>query len=106
MTEEGKKYLSDIFKLIEQFIVDTSDYNDYLSDIKTQSAVERQLGIIGEAVNKFDKQFPEDRLKNTKKIIGLRNRLIHGYDTIDPSIIWAIIKKHLQPLKSEIRSIL
>lgn len=109
MTEEGKKYLSDILssiELIEQFIVDTSDYNDYLSDIKTQSAVERQLGIIGEAVNKFDKHFPEDRLKNTKKIIGLRNRLIHGYDTIDPSIIWAVIKKHLQPLKSEIRSIL
>lgn len=109
MTEEGRKYLSDILsaiELIEQFIVSTSGYNDYISDMKTQSAVERQLGIIGEAVNKFDKHFPENRLQNTKKIVGFRNRLIHGYDTIDPSIIWAIIKKHLHPLKSEILSIL
>jgi uncharacterized protein with HEPN domain len=34
--------------------------------------------------------------------VGFRNRLIHAYDTVDPSIIWAIIKKHLDPLKKEI----
>ena len=52
MTEAGKKYLSDILlaiSLIEQFTTDTSSFNDYLKDIKTQSATERQLGIIGEA---------------------------------------------------------
>jgi len=39
---------------------------------------------------------------NARKIVGFRNRLIYAYDAIDPSIIWAIIKKHLYPLKKEI----
>jgi len=104
MTEQGKKYLSDILRaieLIDQFSVSVNNYNDYLSDYKTQSAVERQLGIIGEAVNKFDKLFPDSPIENARQIVGFRNRLIHAYDAIDSSIVWAIIKKHLSPLKTE-----
>ena len=79
-----------------------SNYNDYIQDFKTQSAVERQLGIIGEAVNKFDKLFPGKTLNNARKIVGLRNRLIHAYDSVDSSMIWAIIKRHLNPLLVEV----
>lgn len=107
MTDQGNKYLSDILQainLIESFTSGISDYNDYVSDLKTQSAVERQLGIIGEAVNRFEKFFPETNLINARKISGFQNRLIHAYDSIDPSIIWAIIRNHLGPLKSEILS--
>ena len=105
MTDQGNKYLADILQaiaLIESFTSESSDYDEYISDLKTQSAVERQLGIIGEAVNKFEKLFPDSTLINAKKIVGFRNRLIHAYDTVDPSIIWAIIKRHLDPLKKEI----
>ena len=105
MTEQGKKYLSDILRaieLIEQFTSTTANYNDYSLDLKTQSAVERQLGIIGEAVNKFDKLLPELTLENARKIVGFRNRLIHTYDAVDSSMIWAILKRHLSPLKTEI----
>ena len=62
MTEKGIKYLSDIHTaliLIEEFTKSTTDFNDYCLDLKTQSAVERQLGIIGEAVNKFDQLHSE-----------------------------------------------
>jgi len=105
MTEKGKKYLSDILRAIElihDFTNSISDFNDYTSDLKTQSAVERQLGIIGEAVNKLDKLFPNSTLENARKIVGFRNRLIHAYDAVDPSMIWVIIKKHLAPLQSEV----
>lgn len=105
MTEQGKKYLSDILhsiELIEGFLSSISDYSEYTEDLKTQSAVERQLGIIGEAVNKFDKLFPDSTLENARKIIGFRNRLIHAYDAVDPSMIWAIVRKHLTPLKIEV----
>ena len=105
MTEQAKKYLSDIFRaieLIEQFTKTTCNYNDYTADLKTQSAVERQLGIIGEAVNKFDMLCPDFTLENARKIIGFRNRLIHTYDAVDSSMIWAIIRKYLPPLKKEI----
>ncbi|MCJ7820879.1 MAG: DUF86 domain-containing protein, partial [Bacteroidales bacterium] len=95
----------DIFQaieLIESFISGITDFDNYLSDLKTQSAVERQLGIIGEAVNKFEKLFPDATLSNARKITGFRNRLIHAYDAVDPSIVWAIIRNHLRPLKNEV----
>ena len=105
MTEKAKKYLSDILLAIdkiEEFLKDIESFEKYSTDYKTQSAVERQLGIIGEAVNKFSKLVPEEPLNNAKQIVGLRNRLIHTYDAIDNTIIWAIIKKHLEPLKIEV----
>jgi len=105
MTDQEKKYLSDILQaiaLIEAFMSEIKDFDNYINDLKTQSAVERQLGIIGEAVNRFDKLNPENILNNTREIIGFRNRLIHAYNGIDQTIIWVIIKKHLNPLKEEI----
>lgn len=105
MTDQAKKYLSDIIKacdLIESFIFEIENFDSYSNDAKTQSAVERQLGIIGEAVNKFNKLVTEDdRLTNDGKIIGFRNRLIHAYDAVDNAIVWAIVKRHLHELKSE-----
>jgi uncharacterized protein with HEPN domain len=70
--------------------------------LKTQSAVERQLGIIGEAVNKFDLIHPDLSLEKSRKIVGFRNRLIHAYDAVDTSMIWVIIKRYLTSLKEEI----
>ena len=58
MMDKSRKYLSDILiaiDLIEDFILDISDFNVFEKDLKTQSAVERQLAIIGEALNKFKK---------------------------------------------------
>lgn len=106
MQEKALKYLSDILQaieLIEDFTQSVLSFDEYVKDIKTQSAVERQLGIIGEAVNKFDMLEPEDSLVNARKIVGFRNRLIHAYDAIDPSMIWAILKNHLTPLKEEVK---
>ncbi len=105
MTEQGLKYLSDIshaIKLIEEFTSSITNYNSFLEDIKTRSAVERQLSIIGEAINKYDLLNLEEKIDNSRKMVGFRNRLIHAYDSIDPTIIWAIIKNHLPLLKKEI----
>lgn len=104
MMEKGLKYLSDIIQsveLIDDFMKSITSYADYVSDLKTQSAVERQLGIIGEAVNKFDLLHPEESLENARKIVGSRNRLIHAYDAVDSSMVWAIVKRHLSPLNDE-----
>lgn len=109
MTEKGLKYLDDIVRaieLIEDFTRTISSFSEYVKDLKTQSAVERQLGIIGEAVNKFDLIHPELSLKNARKIVGFRNRIIHAYDAVDSSMIWAIIKKQLEPLNQEIRGLI
>jgi uncharacterized protein with HEPN domain len=36
--------------------------------------------------------------------VGIRNRLIHGYDTVDFDILWAIVNKDLPPLIEQIRA--
>ena len=72
MTEKGLKYLSDISQsigLIDDFMKSITSYADYVNDLKTQSAVERQLGIIGEAVNKFDLLHPKRVLKIPVKLL-------------------------------------
>jgi uncharacterized protein with HEPN domain len=108
MTEKSKKYLSDILMaidLIEKFTVDIKDFNIYQSDLKTQSAVERQLAVIGEALNQLKKTKPDLEIKNDKQIIGFRNRLVHAYDSIDNSIVWTILNRHLKKLKEEIQAL-
>jgi len=105
MKLQNNKYLDDILyaiESIEEFMTDISSFADYSNDKKTRSAVERQLGIIGEAANKFDKLNPNEPLGNIAQIIGLRNRIIHAYDSVNDAVIWAIIQKHLPNLKLEI----
>lgn len=109
MTEKRLKYLSDIIhaiELIEEFTSSISTYLDYESDLKTQSAVERQLAIIGEAVNKLEILHPDIQLQNSRKIIGLRNRLVHAYDSIDPTMVWVILALHIVPLKKEVSDLM
>lgn len=105
MTEKSKKYLSDILiaiDLIHDFVGEIDSFYDYEQDRKTQSAVERQLVIIGEALNHFRKLEPQIKIENDKQIIDFRNRLVHAYDSLDNSIIWAILKLHLKPLQKEV----
>ncbi|NOR73829.1 MAG: DUF86 domain-containing protein [Draconibacterium sp.] len=106
MTVQSKKYLDDILfaiESIEEFVEDINSFIDYKKDKKTRSAVERQIGIIGEASNKYDKINADETLENITQIIGLRNRIIHAYDSIDDAVIWAITKKHLPLLKKEVQ---
>ena len=105
MTDKAKKYLSDIVQaiaLIEEFMEEINEFEDYQADLKTKSAVERQLAIVGEAVNKFRNIEEDYELTHTRQIVDFRNRIIHAYDNLDDSIIWAIIKTHLPVLKDEV----
>jgi uncharacterized protein with HEPN domain len=107
MSPEALKYLFDIDRSIS-FIEDFTEgfsFADYQNDFKTKSAVERQLGIIGEAVNKYGKLNAVE-LKNSKQIVAFRNRIIHAYDSIDDTIIWAIVRNHLPLLKQEVKTFL
>jgi uncharacterized protein with HEPN domain len=109
MTGKEKKFLFDIaysIELIENFTSGIKSFVEYTKDLKTKGAVERHLGIIGEAVNKFLKESKTNDLKNALQIISLRNRLIHSYDNVDDSIIWSILTRHLKPLKDEINKML
>jgi len=50
----------------------------------------------------FRKEAQEVVLSNTRQIVDFRNRLIHSYNNVDDTIVWAILKRHIPILKEEI----
>ena len=56
------------------------------------AAVERKFEILGEALNfaSVEKEDLELEIPDLPKIIGLRNRIIHGYDSVDHKMLWTI----------------
>lgn len=90
---------------IYEFLGERRDFIAYKSDLKTKKAVERNIEIIGEAMNrilKVDKDFP---IPNAKNIIGTRNRIIHSYDNISDDVIWTIVIRELPILKTQINKL-
>jgi uncharacterized protein with HEPN domain len=110
MDIDVKTWLFDILNAIneiEGFFSDVpKDFFVYQSDLKTKRAVERNIEIIGEAMNRVVNHDPTLTLSNSRKIVDTRNRIIHGYDTVSDDIIWGIVVKHLPVLKGEIEKLL
>jgi len=78
------------------------DYNGFLADEMRQAALERKFEILGEALSRAEQSDPElaDRLPELRRIIGMRNRIIHGYDAVDEEILWDAVQFKI-PLLSE-----
>ena len=100
--------LYDILNSIEEiesfFNGGTMEFSNYKNDIKTKRAVERNIEIIGEAVNRILKENPNFQIENARNIIGTRNKIIHSYDNISDEMIWSIVINNLPKLKIEIKS--
>ena len=107
MEIEIASWLSDIKQAINEineFLPDRKEFLAFQKDTKTKRAIERNIEIIGEAVNRIvtrDSSFV-DRISNAKSIIGLRNQVIHAYDSISDENIWSILTNHLPKLKTEV----
>jgi uncharacterized protein with HEPN domain len=105
MQLEIKKYLFDIktsIDSINDYLGDCRDFNAYKTNKLLKRAIERELEIIGEAAGrilKINSSFP---IEDARKIVDLRNWVIHGYDIIDDVIIWGIISKQLPTLKNQV----
>ena len=69
-------------------------------------ALVRLMEIIGEAAGKVSREITE---KNSQipwlEIVGLRNRLIHGYDEVDFDILWEIVTGDLPVLLPELEKL-
>ena len=101
MSRDWLLFVQDIIEAIETIQNYTLNMNksDFLKDNKTQDAVIRNLEIIGEAA----RSIPEEYKKNTpsiewRKIIALRNILIHEYFGVSREILWDIIDNKLSDL--------
>ncbi|MBY0244891.1 MAG: DUF86 domain-containing protein [Sphingobacteriaceae bacterium] len=84
------------------------DFSKYKTNLMLKRAVERNLEIIGEAVNRIitrDDLFIS-KISYAKSIIGLRNQVIHAYDNISDENIWSILINHLPKLHVEINNLI
>ncbi len=109
MGKEVQPWLEDIKQAIdeiESFLPETTEFLEFKKDLKTRKAIERNIGIIGEAVNRVLNVNPEINITKARKIVDTRNRIIHGYDVISEEIIWAIVSRDLKILKQEIINLL
>lgn len=84
------------------------DFAAYERDTMVRDAVERRLGIIGKALSRAADIDPDlvDRVPEFRRIVGLRNRVIHGYDAVDDTIIWDVIQNKLPLLQARVEALL
>lgn len=80
----------------------------YTSDELRKSAVERQLEIIGEALNKLRRADPQTaaRVPDLVRIIGLRNVLAHGYAVVDDAVVWTAASRRVPTLLTVVEGLL
>ncbi len=85
---------------IQSFVAGRT-FSEYEQNSMLRSAVERQFEIIGEALSRAETETPElsSLIPDARRIVGLRNRIIHGYDSVDDELLWQTIHTHVPPLE-------
>ena len=109
MQREINMYLVDIrnsINSVNEYLGENRDFMKYETNKLLRRAVERELEIIGEAVNRILKHDPNIEISNSKRIVGLRNWIIHSYDNVDNIIIWGIVHKDLPLLEIQVSKLL
>ncbi|MSU58274.1 MAG: DUF86 domain-containing protein [Pedosphaera sp.] len=83
-------------------------FSDYQADDLLRSAIERKLGIIGEAFAQLEETDPAqaEHFPELRKIIGLRNRIVHGYDKLDEELVWDVVQNRLPALQPQVEALL
>ncbi len=101
-------YLLDVLeaaRLLQTF-VEGVDWDTFENDLMRRAAVMRQLEIMGEAARRLSE---ETRLELSeipwRQIIGMRNRLIHGYDDVDLAIVWDTIQNDLPLVVAQLEQV-
>lgn len=106
MDEMLRKYLYDILQAISEIEMAQERfgrmYDTFENDVVFRKFVERNIEIIGEAMNRILKIQPEIGITSARKIVDTRNYVIHAYDSLKPDILWAIVINHIPRLKAEI----
>ena len=109
MTNAELKYLEDVLLAIndvDEIVGEPKLFDRFERNQMLQDAVERNLEIIGEAINQLLKINPSIPISNARRIVDARNKIIHGYDSLEPVNIWAIVINHLSVLKQEVAELI
>ena len=110
MDRHHKAHLYDISTAIDEvysfFEQVPKRFEEYQKNLMLRRAIERNIGIIGEATNKLLKEDPEITISHSKAIIATRNRVIHDYAAVTDDVMWKIVINDLPKLKEEVTALL
>lgn len=109
MKREIKKYLFDIqtsIDSIDAYLGQERNFFTYQENKLLRRGIEREIEIIGEAMNRILKLDADIPIENARQIVNTRNWVIHGYDKVDDVVMWGIISIHLPKLKKEVEDLL
>ncbi len=110
MTDRVAKRLRDALAACRAIATFTEgvDFAGYEADELLRSGVERKLEIVGEALKRADEADGTlvERVPELRSIVGLRNRIIHGYDAVDDEIVWDIVQSKLPELARTLETVL
>ena len=109
MESRDDDYMGHILFAIEKInrYIEISGKDSFFKDEMVQDAIIRNLEIIGEAVTKLSESLKtENGQIPWRQISGMRNRLIHGYMTINLEIVWNTVDKLLPGFESQIENLL
>ncbi|MCX6233201.1 MAG: DUF86 domain-containing protein [Bacteroidetes bacterium] len=109
MQREIQKYLHDIkesIDSIDSYLLEKHNFDEFKSNKLLRRGIERELEIIGEATSRILKIDPNIQIPDSRRIVDLRNWIIHGYDKVDDVIIWGIIIKDIPRLKVQVNKLI
>lgn len=95
--------IDEVYSFFEQV---PKRFDEFQKNLMLRRAIERNIGIIGEATGRFARDFPEIVISHSRAIIATRNRVIHDYAAVTDNVIWKIVINDLPKLKEEVRTLM
>jgi len=108
VNERDQLYLRHILDAIAAIESFTSEGREqFMADLRTQSAVVRQIEIVGEAVKQLSATLTAAAPSVPwRQIAGTRDRLIHAYFRVDLDAVWSMVRNDLPQLKADVLRLL
>ena len=110
--ERAQDYLEHILTALERIQRYTSEKTaeDFAAETLVQDGVMRNLSVVGEAAHRILSEAPDFAAAHREiplaKIYATRNRIMHGYEEVDLSIVWNLVQNDVPDLRSKIETLL
>ena len=109
MSNEFLDYVEDILDAMQkaETVLEDVTYDQFEADFRINFAVVRALEIVGEATKRLPpslrQQYPGIPWRD---MAGMRDRIIHGYDTVGLQIVWDVVRRDIPQIKPQIQQVL
>ncbi|MFN8015739.1 MAG: HepT-like ribonuclease domain-containing protein [Acidimicrobiia bacterium] len=88
-------------------LIDKKSFDDFKFDEVAQDAIFWNMAVLGESFNRLPNEWIDEHdYIEIRKVIGMRNRILHGYDLIDIKIVYDVATTSVVQLKDQLEQLL